>query len=195
MRATRLLLLLLLLTTTALLAGCGDSDDDSSDDSRRTDTATETTDDAPSRITEHMDGTIKVQGDTLVLRPTGRAPVTFVLGDDVELAQVKALETSGSAARVTYEPALDEDDPIAISVQAIQEHGDQQSYTGTIVKVDDETIVIKGADGEKTYAMGIADEHEIEHLGEHRDQASPVTVFLSAAGSDAGETVVAYEDA
>jgi hypothetical protein len=117
----------------------------------------------------------------------------MTVGDDVGLAEVRALQTAGTPARVTFEPAKGDDAAVVVSVVGIEPHQGQQQFTGVVVEVDDRKITIKGDEGTKTFAMGIADEHEIEHLGEHRKEQEPITVFLASEAAE--PTVVAYEDA
>lgn len=190
MRAT-LLSFLLVLGLALLAAGCGDSNSGSgSDDTGSGDTAGESTGDDAATVTEHIDGTAKVEGEQLVLSPKGRAPITFDLGEDVELAELRALETTGGTVRVTYEPARGDANAVALRVQPVEAHEGQKTDQGKIVSVDAKQLVLDGAAGETTYPMGIADEHEIDHLAEHAANGEPVKVFLSDEGA-----VVAYEDA
>lgn len=193
MRAT-LLPILLLLALAALLAGCG-SDDPGTAGDERADSA-ETSGDSPGAPAQHLDGTVKVEGESIVLTPEGRAPMTLDLGEDVAIAQVRALEASGAVARVTFEPATGERNGLAIDVRETpRQQAGTDAFSGTVVEVDAKQITIKGDSGTRTFAMGIADAHEVEHLQEHADSGSPVKVFLDDAGSDAGAAVVAYEDA
>lgn len=193
MRVT-LLPILLPLALAALLAGCGGSGDstDGSDQRAATTGASADADKVPA---QHLDGSVRIDGETLVLTPENRAPIRLQLGEEVAIAQVRALEASGAIARVTFEPATGDDHGVAIDVRATPQHQGAQTYTGVVTKVDAEQITIKGDGGVKTFAMGIDDAHEVEHLQEHADTGSPVKVFLGEAGSDAGPVVVAYEDA
>jgi hypothetical protein len=177
--------LALLLVAILVVAGCG------SDDAAKTDGSAS----APGALT-HIDGAVAVgdDGATFVLTPVdGSAAMTFTLGPEVALGEVRAIEAAGSPARVSYRPA--EADPIAASVVPAPTLGDDLStYEGSVVSVDENTIVIDGADGERTFDISGAEDNafDIAHLEDHNSKGEPVRVYYAPDAPDVG---IAYEDA
>lgn len=177
-----------LLAASLALAGCGGSDDASSpaDDDPKRDAASAT---AP---LVHVDGTIKLDGDTLTVTPKdGSEPHSFSLGPAVKKAEVLAVSASGAPARVTYRDGED----VAAAVTPAPAVGDGvQSYEGTVVLVSSAKLVIDGADGERSFDISRADAGAFDqaHLADHKAQGEPIRVYFRA---DAPLLGVAYEDA
>jgi hypothetical protein len=185
---------LFLALAAALFAGCGDSDDSgSSSKDASTSGATQSDDDSAAQEKQHLDGTIKVEGTQLVLTPEGRAPITLELGDDVERAEVQALASSGAPARVEFTPATGEGNGTVVSVHAQTPHEGAQKFEGTVTKVDESSITLKGDAGEKTFPLSPSVAEEVDHLNEHASEGEPIRVFLEKDGGTL--TVIAFEDA
>lgn len=181
-------------TTVALLAaslalvGCGGSDDASSTagDNAKEDAASAT------EPLVHVDGTIKLDGDTLTVTPAdGSEPRSFSLGPAVQKAEVLAASASGTPARVTYRDGED----VAAAVTPAPAVGEGvQSYAGSVVLVTSTKLVIDGADGERSFDISGADAGAFDqaHLADHKAQGEPIRVYFRA---DAPLLGVAYEDA
>ncbi|MCW2922532.1 MAG: hypothetical protein JWL76_2406 [Thermoleophilia bacterium] len=178
--------LVALLAAALALAGCGGSNDDSSGSSSTGDSGSSTA------SLVHVDGTIKLDGDTLTITPTdGSEPHSFSLGPAVVKAEVLAVSASGAPARVTYRDGED----IAAAVTPAPTHGDGvQSYEGEVVSVTSSQLVIDGKDGERTFDISGADTGAFDtaHLTDHKSQGEPIRVYFKADAPDQG---VAYEDA
>lgn len=176
-----------LLAAAFALSGCGDS--------TTSDSTSEASGDHAKVTHLHIDGALRTTDDGFVLTPEGdEEPITFAYGEGVEEAKVRALEATHATARVTFEPT--EDEPVASDVRAAPDHEGLDTYEGTVESIEDGTLVIDGDDGRRTFELGMEDERDIEHLGEHADNGSPVRVYLAAGQTDSStRTVVAYEDA
>jgi hypothetical protein len=175
--------LVLLVVVALVFAGCGSSGS--------TDASTDSGSDA-GKLT-HVDGTIVVSGDGFTLTPkNGDAAKEFTLGPEVQLGALKALESSGAPARVTYRSG---DTLVAASVVPAPAIGEElDSYEGTVVSIDESQITLKGDDGEKTFDISGAsdDAFDVAHLKDHASEGSPVRVYVDPAAPKVG---VAYEDA
>lgn len=143
----------------------------------------------------HVDGALRTADDGFVLTPPGdEEPISFAYGDGVEQGKVRALEATGATVRVTFEPT--EDKPVASDVREAPNHDGLDTYEGAVESIESGELVIDGDDGRRTFRLGMEDERDIEHLGEHAGNGEPVRVYLAAAASGSDErTVVAYEDA
>ncbi len=174
-----------LLAVAVALAGCGGSDDD-------TDATGGDASGSATAALVHVDGTIKLDGDTLTVTPTdGSEPHSFSLGPAVERPAVLALSASGAPARVTYR----EDEDVAAAVSPTPAVGEGvESVEGLVVSISADTLVID-ADGEqRSFDISGADAgaFDREHLDDHQSKAEPIRVYFRA---DAPELGVAYEDA
>jgi hypothetical protein len=185
MLTTALRSLLLLAVAAVVVAGCGSDSDGSSSDSTKT---------ADAGALTHVDGTITSADDGFTLQPKdGGAALAFALGPEVEVGALRALEASGSVARVSYREG---DDPlVAAAVKAAPKIGEgMQSYVGTITDVDETSIVLDGEDGERTFDISGAEDgvFDVPHLQEHETEQSPIRVYYDPKAPEVG---VAYEDA
>ncbi len=176
--------LIALLAASIAVAGCGGSDD--------TDSSSTDGGDSSAAAIVHVDGTIKLDGDTLTITPKdGSEPHSFSLGPAVKKPEVLALASSGEPARVSYRDGED----VAAAVTAAPKLGEGvEAYEGKVVSVDDSTLVIDGADGERTFDISAADagSFDVAHLEDHKSAGEAIRVYFQAAAPDAG---IAYEDA
>jgi hypothetical protein len=176
-------LALILLTSMLVLAGCG------SDDAADSGTATGI---EAGKLT-HVDGTIVVSADGFRLTPkNGDAAMEFTLGPEVQLGALKALESSGAAARVTFRSG---DRLVAAAVVPAPAIGeDLESYVGTVSSIDDTQITLDGDDGERSFDISGAGEaaFDVAHLKDHSSEGSPVRVYFDPKAPKLGVT---YEDA
>lgn len=180
--ASRLPQSLLLLLVAFVVAACG-SDEPSSDSGSDVGSL------------EHADGTIALQDDRIVLTPTdGQGETrTFEIGPEVEVARLRAIEASGAPARVSFRP--EEEPPVAAAVSEAPAAGEGgETYEGTVVSVDEQKLVVKGSDGERTFDVSGADAgvFDVPHLQEHADSGEPIRVYTDPEAPDVG---IAYEDA
>ena len=177
-------LLAVMLVATLALAGCGGSDEPSG--------SSEPDSNAAGALT-HVDGTVVVTDDGFTLTPSSGDPIEFALGPEVQAAQVRAIEASGEAARVSFR--LTEDAPIAAAVKPAPKLGEGvESYEGTVTSVDDATLVVEGADGERSFDISAADPgaFDARHLRDHSEAGEPIKVYFDPSTPDLG---IAYEDA
>ena len=187
--AVRSLALAVLLTTAILLAGCGDSKDESKSSGANDATAA-------GRLT-HVDGAIKLDGDTLKLTPSsGDDVMTFKLGPEVQSGTVQALMAANSRARIFYDSAATDGPVLAVSVFAAPTAGQgAKTYDGKITDLSGSSITVDGPDGERTFMIKPKDlsAFDMPHLEEHKSEKSPVRIYYRGTGADAN--AVAYEDA
>lgn len=175
---------LTLLAAAIALTGC---DNDASK------SASTTVDFEVERAHLHVDGTVASKGDGFVLTPmSGDEPITFGYGPEVAVAEIRALEASKAVARVTFEPT--EDAPVALGVDEAPKLEGLDTYDGTVVSINDDSLVIDGPDGKRTFTVVPSDGFDIEHLREHEDEGSPVRLYFDD-DADVGPLAVAYEDA
>jgi hypothetical protein len=178
--------LALLIATILLGTGCGSEDD----------AATSGDSGVSPGALSHVDGTVAIGegGTSFVLTPVdGSAAITFTLGPEVALGEVRAIEASGSPARVSFRPA--DADPIAAAVVPVPTLGEGLStYEGLVVSVDENALVIDGADGERTFDISGAEDNafDIPHLEDHNAKDEPIRVYYEPDAPDVG---IAYEDA
>ena len=140
----------------------------------------------------HVDGTIRVDGSGFELTPKGGGdPVTFTLGPEVQLGEVRAIEATGAPARVSYRPGST---VAAAGVPAPKISEELRRYVGEVTAVDARSITIDGDDGERTFDISGADDggFDVQHLRDHQAERSPVAVYYDPEAPDVG---VAYEDA
>ena len=179
--------LLVTVATTLLLVACGSGDGDAT-----TSTAERPTSNA--NLLTHVDGTLAMDGDTLVVTPVADgAAIRMTLGPEVERGALQSVVTAGGRARVLY---ADGDAPVAARVEAVPEvSAEAKSYEGLVTKVTVGTLSIDGADGTRTFVVAAPDRRafDLEHLEEHRDSGERIKVYYRAEGG--ADTAISYEDA
>jgi hypothetical protein len=147
-----------------------------------------------------LDGTITgaeagTESFSVTPKAEGEQAITFAYGPEVAPAEILAMSAAGTVVRVSYRPTTD--DPVAASVKAAPEYGeDVLEYTGTIELIDKERIVINGPSGERSFDIRDADGEAFDqpHLKDHKDEGSKVKVYFRDAG-DGLLTGLGYEDA
>lgn len=182
---TRLPVLLALLVLGALASGCGGDDPESGGSGRAG---------SGSGTLEHVDGVLSATGDdSFSVDPREGEPLSFTYGPEVQRAAVRAIESTGGRARVTWRDT--DDGRLAVSVEpAPVVEGDVATYEGMVTEVSSTSISIDGPDGERTFAIpaSLSGAFDVDHLQEHADEDSPVRIYFEQSAPD---DAIAYEDA
>jgi hypothetical protein len=142
----------------------------------------------------HVDGTVAVEGDALLVTPKSGAVETYAIGPAVQRGSLQALAAAGTKARVYYTRGAD---PIAARVDpAPKPEAGAQAFDGQVAKVSKTSIPIQGSDGaRRTFTIRDQDASafDVEHLEGHRDEGEPVRVYYRREGGN--DYAVSYEDA
>lgn len=164
--------------------GCGES----------TDPASASKSSSSLGVLDHVDGTLTENKGGFVLSPTdGSDSVAFVLGPEVEVGAIRALEAARIPARVSFQP--DTSPLVAASVLPAPKLGEgMESVKGLVVSVDAEQLVIEGTQGKRKFDISASAEgaFDIAHLEEHSEQREAIKVYFDPKAPSVG---IAYEDA